>query len=39
MILIAAYPIHEPPLEPEQRIESAEDRADQAAFDAWRERS
>jgi hypothetical protein len=35
VILIAAWPIDEPTRE--QRIESAEDRADQAAFDAWRE--
>lgn len=39
MIPIAAYPIHEPPVTREQVVEAAEDRADQAAFDAMRERS
>lgn len=39
MIVLAAYPIHEPAISREQRIEAAEDRAEQAAFDAARERS
>lgn len=37
MIPGAAYPIHEPPLTREQLIEAAEDRAEQAAYDAMRE--
>lgn len=36
VIILAAYPIHEPPVD---RIEAAEDRAEQVAFDAARERS
>lgn len=35
----AAVPIHEPVVSREQRIEAAEDRAEQAAFDATRERA
>lgn len=38
MIVLTAYGIHERPLSREQRIEAAEDRAEQAAFDAARER-
>ena len=37
MILIAAWPIDEPPITREQRIEAAEDKAEQTAFDAMRE--
>lgn len=39
VIPIAAYGIHEDPVTRERRIESAEDRADQVAFDAMRERT
>ena len=38
MIVLAAYPIHEPPVSRVQAIEAAEDHADQVVFDAWRER-
>ena len=37
MIILAAYGIHEPTLTREQRVEAAEDRADQVAFDHMRE--
>lgn len=37
-MILAGYPIHEPLLTREQLVEAAEDRADQAAFDAARER-
>ena len=39
MILIAALPVHEPPPDRAARIEAAEDRAEQVAYDAWRERT
>lgn len=39
MIVYLPYAIHEPAVSREQRVEAAEDRAEQAAFDAARERS
>lgn len=39
MIVLSAYSLNEPHVPREQRIEAAEDRAEQAAFDAARERS
>lgn len=38
-MILCGLPIHEPPVTREQRIEAAEDRAEQAAFDVARERS
>lgn len=35
---LAPLPIHEPPISRVQAIEAAEDRAEQASFDSWRER-
>ena len=36
-MILCGWPIHEPPVSREQRIEAAEDRGEQAAFDAGRE--
>lgn len=36
-MILAGYPIHEPDLPREQRIDAAEDRADQVACDVLRE--
>lgn len=38
MIVLTAWGIHDPATR-EQRVEAAEDRAEQVAYDAWRERS
>ena len=36
-MILCGWPIHEPSTPREQRIEAAEDRADQVAFDLMRE--
>lgn len=36
MIVLTAYPIHEPDVDREQRVDEAEDRAAQAALDIAR---
>lgn len=37
-MILCGLPIHDEPMTREQRIDAAEDRAEQASFDAWRER-
>ncbi len=37
MISFGTPAIHDAPIPREQRIEAAEDRAEQASYDAWRE--
>ncbi len=39
MIVLTSYDLNDAPVPREQRIEAAEDRAEQVAYDAWRERS